>query len=280
MLDSPTMRTTLGPTLFYAAVARTMMPTATAALRYCLSPSERGRLRPVADHLLGIFDRVHDLAVAADHLGVLGQIEGHLGGGNDLLAQQLYHLQNSLVLFTGSLDVMAWVIASLDGQVPRRMEVGWRSLRRKDGWRRACLDPHAVALLEEARRDSEEDELIALAIALRDTYQHRHPVVGGICEFHNPEGLAEACLAIVDLGASVGAAPNGRSHTTGVLPTADLDVVFPASFQQGLLRTLTHTVERVLGATAWPEDDWWEPAPGRELIGSKAEAELWRAFRV
>lgn len=277
---SPTARTTLGSTLFYAAVARALMPTATAALRFCLNPNERARLRPVADHLLGIFDRVHDLAVAADHLAVLAQLEGHLGGGNTLLAQQMYHFQNSLVLVTGALDVLVWVIVALDGQQPKKFDVAWGKRKEVSGWRQRVTDADAAALLEASRRESKDDELLTLAISLRDTYQHRHPVAGGLCEFHNHDGLAQACLGVVDLSTSVGAAPSGRSEAVGVLPAGDLDLVLPASFQRGLLRAVTRTVERVLGATAWPADEWWVPARGEGVVWLEPESELLRAFGI
>lgn len=274
-LQAPPAHVTVGSTLFYSAVARSLMPTATRALRHLLSPRERQHGREAADHLLGVFSRMHDLLVASDHLRVLAQLEAHLGAGNNVVAQQLYHLQNSLVLFTGALDVMAWVIASLDGQTPARVEVSWRTLDRERGWRTRATDPRALALLTEARTRDRGSAIIDLTTELRDTFQHRHPLVAGVAEFLNDLGLTEACIGIVDLTASVGHRLAPQPGVPGIVSGHAQDLAIPHRLQRGLIDVLAHTVERVFAVVAWPEGDWWADPEGG-LRWPKIEAEVLR----
>ncbi|MGH9246924.1 MAG: hypothetical protein ACRD29_21935 [Acidimicrobiales bacterium] len=99
--------------------------------------------------------------------------------------------------------------------------------------------------------------MVELAIELRDTYQHRHPILAGVAEFSNDLALSEVCLGAVDAEASTGSRLPTKDETAGLLPVDGLDLLLPHALQRGLIDVLARTVAWVFAVLGWPDDGRW-----------------------
>lgn len=259
---------------FYDAVARGAAPAGVQALRSCLAPARRAEHRKAADHLEGVIARLHDLALAQDRLAVRAQEEGFLGGGNDLLTDQMYDLQNSVVLFTGALDLLAWVVADVAGVSPDPLAVSWRSLRQRKGWVRN-LDGNAMVLAA-AAETAPNPALTELVIALRNRYQHRGMLKGAILSFEDEYRLVRAAYCAADVTAETKEACEvfevQELHCPGMFQSRGVTFVLPHRFQKTVLRHCAAIVNHVLAAATWPDANWLEA--GRSSRSTAPQAEL------
>src|SRR5206468_7336401 len=132
--------------------------------------------------------------------GRVAQREGWLDGNNGTLGEQLYHLQWSLVLVTGSLDALTWVIVRRAGATPNRREVSWRRLVAEDPprWLSDARSDDVMAMREAARFHSQRP-LADLAYDLRDALQHRLPPRAGVACIQDDRGTDRAKLAVLHL---------------------------------------------------------------------------------
>ncbi len=254
-------------TLFYTGLARGLLPHTVRAFRHCLAPERRNTLEQAAYHLEGIVTRTDQLLRAADELTVLSQREARYSAGNALVEEQLFLVQNSAVLVTGMLDMLCWSVCALQGAVPRRRnEVSWSGLfglARQPTWLRDLSDPNAVALRDAARATTPLSQTIAIAAEIRDCFQHRRPIQGGIGDFRNNLGSPAVLASIIDVGATVPGIRVDQS-TAGLVEREELQLLFPEVFHRRLVADVIDLVEAVLGTGSWDDDPWWAatPSPG------------------
>jgi hypothetical protein len=259
--------------LFYNAVAMASLPRAVEAMRSCLAPSNRTRQRTTADHLESIIHRFHDLAIAQDRLASLAQEEGFLGASNDLLAEQLYHLQNSIVLFTGALDVLAWVVADLGTtNAPSAGSVSWVHLVNADHpWVRNLADPRANALAR-AARNAPHTPLTSLIFQLRHTYQHRRPLEGVVVSFEERDQLVRAHIGLVDV-TQVPGVGHDVVGVPGVVALRERTFLVPDRFQRAAMAHGAAVVNHVLAAGAWPDWNWLDQTDWTNEVQQQAALE-------
>jgi hypothetical protein len=260
---------------FYGAVVRGLCPTMMRALRHCLNPANPDLARATT-YLQGVVGRLCDLLVAADELGRLAQIEGHMGGNNTVFDRQLYHLQNSVVLFSGCLDMLAWIVAVLQGEpLPDKRAISWSAVRRtgSDAWVNQLSSSEAKALVMAAR--TLDQDRIDDAISLRDSYQHRLPMQGGIVEVNDQLGIVRTRIGAIDWEAT-GLHPSDPA-SPGILETDGLQLLIPHSYQRGMISCLVGAIETVLAAREWPDDYWWKRGhPLTELDSDRvADKAVW-----
>jgi hypothetical protein len=270
--------TDIDSTGFYADLVRHRLPTLHKALASCLSPSRRDAARPVALMAESIASRYRDLLIAQDNLFRLAQVEGYLGGSNNLASEQMYHVQNSLVLFSGTLDVLADITREIQGQAVHQHEVGWTRLLSAKGWGSKLTDPSAIAMRAEAAR-LHVDQCIPTVLALRNTYGHSAPLRSGVAEFRDEYGLTKACYTLISLSDSLNASPLSTDQLFGLLHIGSKLFLIPHLFQQGLVASLAGIINDLLGATHWPHDDWVDREPDADWPRIQAEYR-WRSERA
>jgi hypothetical protein len=226
-------------------------------------------MRVVADHLETIGARYEDLLVAHDELGRLAQLEGHMHGNNQIRHDQLYHLQYALVLVTGLLDTVAWIVTAIEGFPIDRRQVSWRALlnTKSDSWSQKLTDPNAVAIRDEARRHHHRP-FMELIHELRDAVQHRQPIAAVTVEAKGPSmaisppspGLTLARMSVLDLEACL--APVVRSApaaTPGLIEVGRRQFVMPHRLGRGLVDSTADLIDDVLAGADWPHaTGWWE----------------------
>jgi hypothetical protein len=253
----PGYRTRLDQTLFYGSVARSLLPRTHSALSSCLAPSQ-GRLRAASEYLESILARFANLCVAHDELGRVAQREGWLDGDNGTLGEQLYHLQWSLVLVTGSLDALTWVVVKRAGSTPNRREVSWRKLVAKDPprWLSDARSDDATAM-RKAARSHPQRPLADLAYDLRDALQHRLPPRAGVACIQDNLGIDRAKLAALHVDATLGQTA-AIADGPGMLRFTGHQYLLPASFQAGLLTGMAQLVDELIGVVDWPDGHWWQ----------------------
>jgi hypothetical protein len=244
---------------FYGAVTRGLCPVAISALRYCLNPSHAD-MANAANYLQGFFARLSDLLSASDELAHLAQIEAHMGGNNTIVDRQFYHLQNSVVLFSGCLDMIAWITAALRvGAMPDRKSISWSAffIEKNRHWMNRLGESPSSAIVDRVR--SLDNRQANDVIALRDSYQHRLPLQGGVLSIADNLGLVRTRIGIVD--------PNATGvhlkfpRCAGSLKFGDSHLLIPHRFQRGMIACLTSTFESALSAVDWPDDEWWTHGP-------------------
>lgn len=244
---------------FYGAVARGLCPVAISALRYCLNPSHIETAN-AANYLQGFFARLSDLLTASDELGHLAQIEAHMGGNNTIVDRQFYHLQNSVVLFSGCLDMIAWITAALKaGTMPDRRSISWSafSVERSRHWMNRLGESPSKAIVDKVR--SSDIRQANDVIALRDSYQHRLPLQGGVLSIADNLGLVRTRIGIVD--PDLTGVELKYPGCPGSLKFGDTHVLIPHRYQRGMIACLASTVESALSAVDWPDDGWWTQGP-------------------
>jgi len=250
-------------TIYYASLARGLLPNTIAAYRHCLAPSRRGHLERASEYLEGIISRVEQLARACDLLTILSQQEGIYSAGNSLLDSELYHLQNSMVLISGAMDMLCWFVAALERVQPNPRTVDWKSLAglkaTQPKWLGTLANSDAITIRDGLRRRDLITPGLRASAEFRDTYQHRHPLRGGVAEFHDVHGLPEATATIVDVRMTL----DGRAIDRmigGVIERGEFQFILPAQFQRAAFAELVVVVERTLGLVAWDTADWWSAA--------------------
>jgi hypothetical protein len=239
-------------------------------MRSCLSPQFIDEREATAFYLEAILRRFTDLLIADDALTALALEEGDRGGGSDLASESLYHLHNALSLFTGSLDTLAWVVASLEGgTLPHRRKVSWSALRARDGWG-AVLTNSSARRIRDASAAASYAETIRFVFELRHMYEHRHPVRTEDVEFadHNRSPVLTLTLANVGEGAR-GDPPPALNAEAGVIRFGDELFAAPHKLSHAMLRWLADTVTEALSAAEWPDANWWhDPTNPSELSTS------------
>lgn len=257
---------TFGFIPFYQRLACGLFRPVADAMRSALAPARRGHLRSVAGDLEAILLRCHDMLVAGDHLGRLAQEEGYLGGNNALASEQMYHLRNSFVLFTGCLDVLAWVVADLEASgvslpksTVRPTEVAWRKLRKGASWTGSLTSTEARSLLGAAEAVGGDDALlIELVYELRNAFQHGRPAQASVAAFRcASDDLTRAAFTVVELDTEVLARAPVPDGLDGCLSMHGATMLVPHRFQRAMVITLAQVLQGVLGAIAWPDTDWW-----------------------
>lgn len=253
-------------TLFYSALTRGLLPTTMRAYRHCLSSNHRECLDTAANHLEGIIARIEYLLTGADQLAALAQREGRYSADNKLLAQQLYHLQNAVVLVTGALDMLAWFVAAIENVKPPRAEVDWKWLfgvkqaKGPEGariWINDLREPMAVKI-RNAAMGLPHDPVLAAAAMLRDSYQHRHPFRGAVCDFRDALQLPAVLASVVDLCSTLG--PRRRfdaKKVPGLIEREEFQFLLPERFHRALIGAVIRNVENVLKAVEWDDEPWW-----------------------
>jgi hypothetical protein len=242
---------------FYMSVTRAHLPITLSAMRSSLSPQMRDSQLQVAEHLESSLARYANLLVATDELGWINQSEGTREPTNSSLVKQMYHLQYALVLASGILDGLAWVVALLAGSRPHRREVSWRKLvdDRPPAWVRR-LPTRARDFVDEARTHPTR-AILDFAYQLRDAVQHRQTLRAGVAEFHDDHGISEMSFSVMDPAASL----PGDFSLPHAIPGSFLHenrlYLLPYQFVTHLRASLAHHLESVLGVYAWPQADWW-----------------------
>lgn len=93
---------TVDSTLFYMDLAAFRLDEVRRGFSSCLAPGNRDKWRHTGARLEALIARQGDLYLGGQHLALLHQREGFLGGGNDLLQHQMYHLQNGVYWVVGA----------------------------------------------------------------------------------------------------------------------------------------------------------------------------------
>ena len=246
-------------TLFYSALARGLLPTTMRAYRHCLAPERRECREVAAEHLEGIISRLEHLLAAADQLAAFAQREATYSAGNGLLDQQLYHLQNAVVLVTGALDMLAWFVATLDGATPSPFDVDWGRLfgtKQARPWITQLHDPMAIAI-RDAATTTGSDPVLTTATIFRDSYQHRHPLRGGVADFRDAFRLPAVLASVVDVRATLGPGRRLDAGTPGLIEREEFQLLLPERFHRALIAALVRNIENVLGAVEWDDQHWW-----------------------
>ena len=263
-------------TLFYSALARGLLPTTLRAYRHCLAPERRESREVAAEHLEGIISRLEHLLAASDQLAALSQREARCSAGNALLDQQLYHLQNAVVLVTGALDMLAWFVATLDGADPSPFHVDWGRLcgvKETRPWINQLHDPMAMAI-RDAAATTDTDPVLLAATMFRDSYQHRYPLRGGVADFRDALRLPAVLASVVDVRATLGPDTRLDAGTPGLIEREELQLLLPERFHRALIAALVRNIENVLGAVEWGDCQWWlderSPQPFIEPIDQLA----------
>jgi hypothetical protein len=257
---------------FFGAVVRGLCPTLMEALRHCLDPANSDD-SGMAKYLQGIVSRLGDLLVAADELGHLAQLEGYMGGNNTILDRQLYHLQNSVVLFSGCLEMLAWTVAGLcRGELPERRLVSWGNLNKPTppAWVAQASDPRTQAALAAVRAIDKNQ--IDDVIALRDTYQHRLPLPNSALVVSDNFGIEKTRIGGIEC-AAVELEPEFYSNG-GIFEAGEFQFMMPHSYQRGFIGRLVSTIETVLSAVEWPDTGWWMNGPPMTDLDSEATARI------
>lgn len=132
--------------LFIDAVVHGLAPNTLTAYRSSLEPARSATYQATVDFLHSNIDRMANLLIAVDELERISQVEGYMGGNNNLLARYGYHAQYALSLMAGLLDVVPWIFASSVGATPSPSRVSWNNLRSVDKpppWIRDATGPIA-----------------------------------------------------------------------------------------------------------------------------------------
>jgi hypothetical protein len=248
----------------YGRLTRVRLAPVVTALRSVLSPTTNDpRRRAVRPFLLDVLTRHRQLLMAHDALARIAHQERWMYGGNNLLADQLYHLQNSLILLSGILDNVAWVIARLDGQDPSAAQVSWRKMTRHEpSWVKKLEATEAVELLRAARAC--RTPLLDCVFALRDLVQHRTLMVAGTAEWRDGHGVKRACMGAIELTSSL------SNHTADALAALPGAIVagpsvlgLPHSFQRAALEECEKVLAECFNPFDWPDAGWWRQDSGR-----------------
>jgi hypothetical protein len=229
------------------------------AYRHCLAPERRECREVAAEHLEGIISRLEHLLAAADQLAAFAQREATYSAGNGLLDQQLYHLQNAVVLVTGALDMLAWFVATLDGATPSPFDVDWGRLfgtKQATPWITQLHDPMAIAI-RDAATTTGSDPVLTTATIFRDSYQHRHPLRGGVADFRDALRLPAVLASVVDVRATLGPGRRLDAGTPGLIEREEFQLLLPERFHRALIAALVRNIENVLGAVEWDDQHWW-----------------------
>jgi hypothetical protein len=256
---------------FYAPLAQSVLSPVLDALRSCLSPQLNGKREETALYLEAVLRRFTDLLIADDALTALALEEGDRGGGSDLASESLYHLHNELGLFTGSLDTLAWVVASLGcDPLPHRRKISWRALRPK-GWGADLTDVSATRIRDAAAAASHA-EAIQFVIELRNMYEHRHPIRAAEVKFADQNGSPALTLTLVNVSEAVlGDLPPALNADAGVIRFGDELFAVPHKLSHSMLRWLADTVTEVLSVAAWPDADWWHDPRSPSEVSTSLE---------
>jgi hypothetical protein len=236
----------------------------------CLSPQFIDEREATAFHLEAILRRFTDLLIADDALTALALEEGDRGGGRDLASESLYHLHNALSLFTGSLDTLAWVVASLEGgTIPHRRKISWSALQARKGWGTVLKNPSARRI-RDACAAASHAEMIRFVFELRHMYEHRHPVRTADVEFLDHNRSPALTLTLANVGEAVpGHTPPALNAKAGIIRFGDELFAAPHKLSHAMLRWLADTVTDALSAVEWPDTDWWhDPRNPSELSTS------------
>ncbi|WP_157549818.1 hypothetical protein [Nonomuraea candida] len=247
---------------FHSNLATRQLPSALRAYRSAIAPNHRTSLAKVAAHLETLLARQHDLLVAGDELAMLRIAGGWFEQDNSTQSRTSYHLQNSLVLFTGALDSLAWIAADLEGCEEGPAKISWGRFVKSGGWAARLSGPAARMrdAVREKIKDPAIDWILDVSHSLRDAYQHRHPLRTAVLEVLDQNQMCRVRTAVVNLTES----------TTRPIPTSlpglglqeiifgEDTLVLPDRLHSLLIATLPLIVDNALDAIDWPDADWFD----------------------
>jgi hypothetical protein len=251
--------------IFYNALATAILPNVLVAARALIDPDGHATTRGMAELMLSLLQRYESLLIAHDSLGWLDQLEGYRHGNNGTLVEQMYHLQYSLILFSGCLDTLALAIFILGGVVAsdedrKRKSINWRGLLVDRGKKLSAGLNEVGDRMVRAARSHPAAPLGSLVYGMRDSLQHRHPMRAGIAQIwgHNAYDY-EANLAVIDLRRSLAQEEQIPLSVPGELRVGDDIYLVPYRFQRGVLLEIGRLVNEVIGAGGWTDSEWWKP---------------------
>jgi hypothetical protein len=102
--------------------------------------------------------------------------------------------------------MLAWFVATLDGATPSPFDVDWGRLfgtKQAKPWITQLHDPIAIAI-RDAATTTGSDPVLMTATMFRDSYQHRHPLRGGVADFRDALRLPAVLASVVDVRATLG----------------------------------------------------------------------------
>jgi hypothetical protein len=266
---------------YAGATAAAMMANVHRAQISCLAPDRRDDHLPVAELLEALIARQSDLVRATQYLEEMNYLEGYFGGTFTLMSDQFYHLQNALVLASGSVDMLAGLMARLgEADLPPR-KVSWGTLLDARSELGRHLKQHPVlGPLATRVRNHRHRALISLTHELRSVYQHRHPLRGCLGAIRSESGhmyyKSLVCLAQhMDYDVWVRKF-RAQSHTLpGMLPT-DYDLyLIPHQFVRGVAVAVAELLDQTIGQLEWPNSDWVQPSESIRAVSQERMARAW-----
>jgi len=123
------------------------------------------------------------------------------------------------------------------------MRGGLCGARREPAWLGKLRDADAIAIKAAAR--TSRPAALDAAIALRDAYQHRRPLRGGVAEFRGPLGLPLVLASAVEITETLGESRLDPG-IAGIVERESLQFALPWPFQRALFAALVETVEAIL----------------------------------
>lgn len=249
--------------LFYRTAAMGLCPRLLAAYRSVLAPDERSTSARRADHLEAILQRMVRLVEIHHEMQVVALAEGWLGANNDSCADLTANLRESVVLFSGVLDSLAWLAADYEGLgYEDRRRVSWNKLLATRPFDQSPQSAVAQAIVAAAAK-APSPEITDLAIDLRDTYQHRHPLHTAIIDWQDRSGITRLRSSAVLLEDGTISDRTVIRHDPPVTYVLGDGLRFcrPQPFQRRLLVHLAEVVEHVVKAFPVADSGWLRATP-------------------
>lgn len=259
IISEPGSRLMCDETTFYTSLANCHLPCTLTALRSSLSPRLPSERRILANYLEALLVKYQHMLIAADDVGRVTLAEGLHDATRSDSMRLVAHIQNSVVLFTSALDVVAGIVAQL-GAVGRadRNQVNWQRLIKG---RQPFNELTATGVQLRNAACACNDELTRFTVNARNYYQHRGSLGMSLARYGTNGELGT--YSLLDLE-SVAHEYSVEVPALWVGPLRDGHIQ-PVSYQHSLTQRLRALLESVLTATSWPDTDWWEDNRHDEL---------------
>jgi len=259
-ISEPSVVLSCTETTFYMSLANYHLPTVLTALRSALAPPLTDARRAIANCLEALLVKYQSMLMAADDIGRLTLAEGlHDSTRSDCL-RLVAQVQNSLILFSSALDVVAHLVAQLGALGSANWNrITWQGLVRGDRQPFDSLNATAKALRDVA--DAYDDELARFTVGMRNYYQHRGSIGSSIAQYG--ENAKFGAYSVLDLE-SVAYEYSTTVPREWLGPLGDGHVQ-PIQVQHWLTQRLAVLLEAVIGATAWPGANWWHEKEAEEI---------------
>lgn len=246
---------------FYWHLAAARIPRVIAAYKSCLAPTRRQDYEDVAERIEAITTRFADLWIACHNLDRLAYSEGFVGGDNQIAGEQLYHLQNAIVLVSGCLDAISRVANELGGIGISESRQDWPKMTDAQKGRRDWAripENSPVAKIRDACREHPFKAVADFVYELRSCYQHRHPLRAGIARFLD-KSLTRAAYTIVDLNETLGERIGDvlpRHKVSGIESFHESLFLVPHVFLRTVVNGLAELMDCAFAVVEWPMADW------------------------